>query len=149
MSLHPHHQNDLMETEADLLAAVSHLEQNTKATLDSRRGNRRVEISCKVFLQRGNVSDRHLGELTGVCRDVSAQGCRLIMEQPIAVGDIYLVTFQDEELGCDPVFGRCIRCHLLREDTFECGVNFLSPFEFSQAESNASETENALDFDLG
>lgn len=50
------------------------------------------------------------------------------MPQAMTVGDIYLIQLQDEQLTKDALFGRCIRCHMLREDKYECGISFLSPF---------------------
>ena len=115
-------------TSDQLLDAISTLEANTKHNIDTRRTLNRVGVNCPVQLQPGNSSDRDGTLTSGTCRDVSPSGCRLVMPQAMTVGDIYLIQLQDEQLTKDALFGRCIRCHMLREDKYECGISFLSPF---------------------
>ena len=132
-SLHPHHQDGTQGATSPegLLSAIEDLATNTKQAVESsRRGNDRMELNSPAQLVPGNVSGRDGRTYDGNCRDISNRGCRLILTQPLVVGDIYLMEVENEELGLDPSFGRCVRCHMIREDAFEVGLNFLSPVSF-------------------
>lgn len=66
------------------------------------------------------------------------------MPEPMMVGDIFLIRFPDQQVSKDALFGRCIRCHMLREDKYECGISFLSPFAlngFNEVSSNELDLE--------
>ena len=146
MSLHPHHQDKASgaATPEGLLSAIEDLAKNTKENVESsRRGNDRMKINSPASLIPGNVSGRDGRQYTGNCRDISNRGCRLVLTQPLIVGDIYLMSVENEELGLDPSFGRCVRCHMIREDAFEVGLNFLSPVTF-----NVPAEDNSLTLDL-
>jgi len=115
MSLHPHHQDNAAATPEGLLSAIEDLAKNTKQNVESsRRGNDRMNINCPAELVPGNVSGRDGRTYNGNCRDISNRGCRLILTQPLIVGDIYLMQVDNDELGLDPAFGRCVRCHMIR-----------------------------------
>ncbi len=132
MSLHPHHQE--LQAEDDLLSAIDQLARNNRTqVVKSRRIKNRVELNCGVSVKPANASDRGTFRIAGRCRDVSPTGGRLVLDRPMAVGDIYLVNFEGEQFRLDPTFVRCMRCHLIREDSFECGVSFLSPVDLEAA----------------
>jgi len=144
MSLLPHHQTTQPVDTDGLLDAISQLEQNTQTNVQSRRGNNRVGLDSPVVVLPGNVSDRTGVQFEGQCRDISTHGCRLILKKPITVGDIYLIDIDDQDNSIDAAFGRCVRCHMLREDVFEVGINFFAPVKLS---ANTS-TAGSLDLDL-
>ena len=145
MSLHPHHQDTAASPEG-LLSAIEDLAKNTKQNVQSRRSNDRMTLNAPTVLVPGNVSGRDGRTYNGSCRDISNRGCRLILTQPLIVGDIYLMNVQNEELGFDPSFGRCVRCHMIREDAFEVGINFLSPVSFNEP---AQDDSLSLDLNIG
>lgn len=125
MSLHPHNTGNV-SPEADLLQALGDLESQT-ATDSSRRGNNRISLNCAARLLPGNVSDRSVKpNVDGTCRDISTGGCRVVLKSSLIVGDLYLMQLATSA-GIDPVFARCVRCHMIREDAFECGLEFLNP----------------------
>ena len=147
MSLHPHHQNNTAVSPEGLLSAIEDLAKNTKENVESqRRGNDRMKLNAPAELVPGNVSGRDGRTYTGNCRDISNRGCRLVLTQPLIVGDIYLLEVESEELDLDPSFSRCVRCHMIREDAFEVGMNFLSPVTFNVPAEDNSMT---LDLNLG
>lgn len=150
MSLHPHHQDNAVSpqsgaaTPEGLLSAIEDLAKNAKENVkSSRRDNERMTLNSPAELIPGNVSGRDGRVYSGSCRDISNRGCRLILTQPLIVGDIYLMSVENQELGLDPSFGRCVRCHMIREDAFEVGLNFLSPVSFSETTQ-----DDALSLDL-
>lgn len=146
MSLLPHHKTVPLGPDG-LLDAIGELEQNTKSRIQTRRGNNRVELNCDVVVLPGNVSDRGTVKFEGSCRDISPPGCRLILNHPITVGDIYLVSFQTSPKALDPMFGRCVRCHMIREDAFEVGLSFFAPISLSEISPEEKQNTN-LDLDL-
>lgn len=147
MSLHPHHQSDLDQAEG-LLSAITDLEANTKEKLATRRYSNRLELNCAAKLLPGNVSGRDGTEFNGKCRDVSNRGCRLVLTQPLVVGDIYLIQLDSTSFSGDLVFGRCVRCHMLREDTFDCGLNFLSPVSLDSGQAKQAD-QTLIDLEIG
>jgi len=131
MSLHPHHQDP--EPASELLSAIDELTQNTRANVQSRRGNNRIELNCHAEVTPANASQKGEFKIVGRCRDVSQSGCRMLMEQALMVGDVFLLQLTDAEFDFDPQFIRCTRCHLIREDLYECGVSFLNPVNLSSS----------------
>lgn len=131
MSLHPHHEKSTPAV--DLLSAIEELAENNKTRVNSRRGNNRVELNCAVRVEPANASDRGKFLLEGSCRDVSPTGGRLILNQAMLVGDVYLIHIEGDQFRLDPTFVRCIRCHLIREGDFECGISFLSSIDLQAA----------------
>lgn len=131
MSLHPHHTES--QTTVDLLSAIDELAENNKSRVNSRRVNNRIELNCAVRVVPANASQRGNFVAEGRCRDVSPTGGRLVLNQAIMVGDIFLAYIEDENFRLDAVFVRCIRCHLIRESDFECGIAFLSPVDLESA----------------
>jgi len=144
MSLHPHHQNGAQNATSPegLLSAIEELATNTQeAVASSRRGNDRMELNSPAQLLPGNVSGRDGRTYEGSCRDISPRGCRLILTQPLIVGDIYLLSVENQQLDLDPSFGRCVRCHMIREDAFEIGLNFLSTVSFEKVAEGSGTTK--------
>ena len=147
MSLHPHHQDTAASPEG-LLSAIEDLAKNTRENVEStRRGSDRRTLNSPAVLVPGNVSGRDGRVYNGNCRDISIRGCRLVLTQPLVVGDIYLMNVENEELGFDPSFGRCVRCHMIREDAFEVGMNFLSPVSFN--DQILEDDSLSLDLNIG
>ena len=144
MSLLKHHQSVSPDPEG-LMSAISELEKNQKAKIEARRVNNRLALDCPVEVVHGNVSQRNGTTFSGSCRDVSPQGCRLVLKAPITVGDVFMVTIKDPQNRFDPIFGRCVRCLLLREDAFEVGVSFFASLTLSEIQNQRA---NELDLDL-
>ncbi|MEM7457055.1 MAG: PilZ domain-containing protein [Planctomycetota bacterium] len=138
MSLHPH--NASVDSHGDdLIAALGDLEQAVSE--GSRRESNRSKLNCAVRLLPGNVSDREIKKaVSGTCKDISPGGCRLVLKSSLIVGDIFLLQVEDK-IGMDPAFVRCVRCHMLREDSFDCGLEFLSPL---QLPTNANKDDSLL-----
>lgn len=148
MSLHPHHNTDVDQADG-LLSAINDLAANTQDEVQARRFANRLELNCATKLVPGNVSSRDGTEFDGKCRDVSDNGCRLVLSRPLIVGDIYLIEIDSPTFRGDLVFGRCVRCHMLREDTFDCGLNFLSPVSIESTQASQAKSSSLIDLDLG
>ena len=122
----------------ELLQAITELQQNVKENIQR---SDRFAAECGVAVTSGNISDRDEEPSIGVCHDVSADGCRVVLDAPLTVGDIFLVQFDKRTLNMDPAFSRCVRCIMLREDKFECGFSFFSPVSIP---SRSNTTEELL-----
>lgn len=117
--------------------------QRRDAARTHNRASERYGIQCRIELHPGNSTQRTEAPIIAVCSDLSSGGCRLIAEAPPAVGDIYWLAF-GESVDLPPVFARCIRCRLLREDAFEGGFQFFSEISLPNDQKNTS--EDVVDF---
>jgi hypothetical protein len=109
------------------------LEQQTHEDIRNRRAHDRVAIKAKVVVLPGNVSASLESWLHGVTGDISEGGCRAMLPLPIYVGDVFRLTFDHPELDLPIVFARCMRCRLIREDSFEAGFKFFNPVSVASA----------------
>jgi hypothetical protein len=108
----------------EALASISELEQNASSHVQQQREHGRIQTRCKVLVCPGNSSQRSTRTIHTISGDISAGGCLLLSPSTLLVGDIYWLTFDAQTLPIDPVFARCVRCRLVREDTFEAGFRF-------------------------
>ena len=125
--------------EAEIFSAINELASNTADMIRARRKNERIRIDANATLVPANLSQRLSAVWTGICHDISSTGCRLVINKPILVGDVFLMTLDNSAMDIDPIYVRAIRCHLLREDSFECGVAFFSEIHLG------TQTNNPLD----
>ena len=111
------------------LELLSELERQSMTEIRKLRAHERVDIRVQLTIQPGNSSQ--LGEfsvLAATC-NVSAGGCLVQAPVPVAVGDVFRLQFDRSRMDVPLVFGRCVRCRLLREDAFEVAFSFFSPIE--------------------
>lgn len=113
----------------DALALVEDLERNTAEEVRRQRSHTRFQIRTAVTVQPGNSSDRNRHLATGMTADISEGGGKVLLPEPCGVGDIYLLTFNREEIDLPVTFARCVRCSLIREGAFEVGFRFFAPIE--------------------
>ena len=120
---------DLSNDESNIFSAINELANNTEQMIRARRTKERHRIDAPATLVPGNLTDRQSSVWMGTCHDISSTGCRVVLNRPVNVGDIYFLSLETSELEFDPHFVRCIRCHMLREDSFECGFSFFTEVE--------------------
>ena len=120
-------------TSIDAIEAVQSIESSNADAIAAQRKHRRIDIRLRVVIQPGNSSDREKMQCLGECHDISKGGCRLLTPQPLEVGSIYWIQFEPSKKNqVDPVFARCVRGQLLRENAFEFGMCFLTPIELPE-----------------
>lgn len=119
------------------------LEQSTPDAIKAARAHTRITVRAQVTVQPGNMSDRLSMKVRGVSGDVSAGGCQLLFPVPLRVGDIYWLTFDRQTLDIQPVYARCTRCRVVREDAFEAGMAFFSPIELPTLKPERNGTADA------
>ena len=57
------------------------------------------------------------------------------------VGDIFRLEFDLEWIEAPLVFGRCLRCRLVREDVFETGFKFFNPVDLTNRKKVVKEDD--------
>ena len=110
----------------DDASLIQELERNTPEEIRRQRAHFRVTVRARVIVQPGNASQVHNQKLQCSVGDLSEGGCRMVAPLPLAVGDIYRLTFNPQELPLAMTFARCMRCQLLREDAYDVGFRFFS-----------------------
>lgn len=112
---------------------------------DKRSTSKRIAENIKVVIRPSNSSLRRTETLAGYCKNFSKTGYGAIVDFAPRVGDIYRL-----ELPSNPthpingVHARCVRCHLVDEDAFDCGFCFLSSVEVQATPSPASRNTDPL-----
>ena len=126
---------------ADAIAALAQLEQNKESSASYRRMHERITTRVEVTIQPASSSERRRLKIHGVTADISRGGCRALFSAPVGVGDVFWIVFDKEAINIDPLFARCVRCALVREDTFDAGFSFFTEVDFDAV---AATEENDL-----
>jgi hypothetical protein len=108
------------------LELLEELENQNITKIRKLRKHARFELSVPVRLQPGNASAPEDEGQVGTSRDLSSGGCLVNFERPVGVGDVYRIRFLDDSLDLPLIFGRCLRCIMVRESVFEVGFSFFS-----------------------
>lgn len=125
--------------DASALRAMMDLEKNTSSAIRKQRSDARLNGSFPALVEPGNASNRDGQPVKSVCKDLSRNGCRLVCNKPLTVGDIYLITVQSNKMRVPRVFARCVRCSLLSETAFECGLTFFTEVEVASQQPESSD----------
>ena len=112
---------------------------------EKRTANQRVVQNLQVVIRPGNASQRKLEIIEGYCKNISLTGCGAITDFAPRVGDLYefSVPTQNNHV-LHGVHARCVRCHLLDEEAFECGFSFLAPVGGTESSVQQSAPNNDL-----
>ena len=121
----------------DAADAVSSIQSSNADAISAQRKHRRIDIRLKVIVQPCNSVDRADHKWLAECHDISKGGCKVLSQQPFQLGSIYWIQFEPGKLQIDPVFARCVRGNLLRENAFEFGMCFLTPIEIPEPKESA------------
>ncbi|MEO0512303.1 MAG: PilZ domain-containing protein [Planctomycetota bacterium] len=132
--------------EIDLANAelLGELEQSTPESVRAARAYTRLEVRTRVVVQPANMSERRTLKVQGITGDISAGGCQLLVPIPLNVGDIYWLVFDRSVVDVSPVYGRCMRSRVIREDAFEAGFAFFSPIDLKVASKQSTGSDATL-----
>lgn len=119
-------EKQLSGLDADSMEILRELEQSTPEAVKRLRAHARLTIRARVIVEPANMSDRGNWRIQGVTGDLSAGGTQILVPRPLHVGDIYLLSFDRKVVDVAPVFARCLRSRLVREDAFEAGLKFFA-----------------------
>lgn len=95
----------------------------------------RLSHAGVVTIVPASTSQRHAVHIAGHLRDAGSGGVGTVSDRPPAVGDVYLLTFEDSPFEDDRLFARCMHCRLIREDAFESGFAFFAPARLSSEQA--------------
>ena len=126
-------------TAKEAVEAIAEMEQNTPEQLKKRRSHARIAVQAKVIAQPASTSHRNRFQTQGVLGDISRGGCLILFADPLLVGDIYRLSFDRSTLDVEPVFARCLRCRLVKEDAFEAGFSFFRPIDLSTLQQGSGD----------
>jgi c-di-GMP-binding flagellar brake protein YcgR len=126
-------------TAKEALETMAEIERNTPQQMKTLRSNTRITMRAKVTAQPANSSQRNSFQTHGVLGDISSGGCLILFSDPLAVGDVYRLSCDRSVLDIEPLFARCLRCRLVRENAFEAGFSFFQPIDLSKLEKGDSE----------
>ena len=130
MNLEEHLQS--LAQDEDLL---NELRQQKLEEIRKVRAHERLEVRMPVRVLPGNLSALPGADaIVGETRDLSSGGCMGYFPQAFAVGDVYRLTFDTEDFDLPLVFGRCLRCRLVREDLIEVAFSFFTPVRLDAGE---------------
>ncbi len=116
--------------EEDSLKLLEELALNHVDDVKEKRINGRFKLKASCWVSPGNLSQRAEFSYEGSTRDFSAGGLLAVFPSPLAVGDIYHLSFDREILDLAPLIARCIKCRMLGEDAFEIALAFFQAVEF-------------------
>ncbi len=105
---------------------VADLERQSMDSIRKLRAHERLEVRLNIVVRPGNASDMSRFQAKGLTGDLSEGGTRVLLPVPLTPGDIYRVEFDKEQVDLPMVFARCMRCRLVRENTFEAGLAFFN-----------------------
>jgi c-di-GMP-binding flagellar brake protein YcgR len=121
-------------TTQEALEAMAEIQRNTSSQVKIMRSYDRIAVRAKVTAQPANSTQRNSFRTQGIVGDISRGGCMILFPDPLSVGDVYRLAFDRETLDLEPLFARCLRCRLVREDAFEAGFSFFRPVDLSNLE---------------
>ena len=117
----------------DALEALAQLEQNTSEVMVQSRASERLDIRTKVLIHPGNASQRGDFVIEGLTGDISNGGCLALAGRPAMAGDVFFLRFAEDRVSIGPLLARCMRCRMVREDTFEIGFRFFEQIDLASA----------------
>ncbi|MDP6542668.1 MAG: PilZ domain-containing protein [Phycisphaerae bacterium] len=118
------------------------LERQCGGQYENRRKHPRIALKMKVILQPGNSSELMDLKLQGVTGEISDGGFRAMFPLPLGAGDVYRLRFDPKQIDLPLVFGRCLRCRMAEEDTYDVGFKFFT--EINTAEAIIHQTSELL-----
>ena len=113
------------------LELVEELELNTREEIEEAREHDALQLRVPTTLTPGNASDRSVPELAGTSREVSPRRVIARFDAPVAVGDVYRVGFDREQLDVAPAHALCRRCSLDDDGRFEAVLTFFAPIRIT------------------
>lgn len=128
------------DVQADAL--IDELAKSSNDAVKSMRGHTRRSLRVKVFVEPASLSARTGVRFQGVTGDISSGGTQILLARPLAIGDLYQVSFDRAELDVPPVFAQCLRGRMVRPDAYEAGLRFLE--QITLPDSEPSGEDNGL-----
>ncbi|MGJ8637506.1 MAG: PilZ domain-containing protein [Phycisphaerales bacterium] len=123
----------LNNSEADSL--IDELSKSSSDAVKKLRSQARQSLRVKVFVEPASMSARNGVRFQGVTGDISSGGTQILLARPLAIGDVYQISFERSELDIPPVYALCLRGRTVRPDAYEAGLRFLEPVTLPSSSS--------------
>ena len=103
------------------------LELRCGTGVSGARGMTAVRRKVTVTIRPADVQARKSSATTGTTSEMRRQGLSCLTPEPVAVGSVFHLTFDRDQLDLAPLLAICDRCWMLSDSSFEVR------FQFAQA----------------
>lgn len=117
--------NDSTLGEEQIDDLLQDIELRCSADLSIARGMTAVRKKAGVTIRPGNASERDTLLAAGDTTEVKSQGVTCLTDHPIAVGNVFHLTFDRSALDIAPLLAVCNRCAMLSDVSFEANFKFV------------------------
>ena len=114
---------------------LEELELSHPEEVSEKRIHKSFKLKSKCWVRPGNLSQRDQFQEEGCTEELSAKDVLAVFARPLAVGDLYQISFDSEVLNLSPLVVRCTRCRMVREDAFEVCLEFFEAVDLSENRS--------------
>ncbi len=122
--------DNLKSQEDDSLKLLEELALNHAEDVKEKRIHGRFKLKAPFWVSPGNLSQREEFSYEGSTRDLSTGGMLAVLPSPLAVGDIYHLSFDRQVLDLPPLTARCVKCRMVEGEAFEVALAFFQAVEF-------------------
>ena len=112
------------------LKLLEELQLNHPDEVEQTRIVDRFKLNAPCWVRPGNLSQRDQFAHAGSTREVSRGGLLAVLPRPVAVGDIFHLSFDRQVLDLPPLLVQCTRCRMEEEDAFAVSLVFFRDVEF-------------------
>ena len=133
---------DSLKNDAQADVLIEELARSSNDAVKKLRGHTRRSFRVKVFVEPASLSARDGQRFQGVTGDISQGGMQILLARPLAIGDVYQISFDRKELDIPPAYALCLRGRMVRPDAYEAGLRFLE--QITLPASSSVEEENRL-----
>jgi c-di-GMP-binding flagellar brake protein YcgR len=127
-------------SDAQTEALIDELAKSSNDAIKQLRTHTRLSVRAKVYVEAASLSHRSGVRLQGVTGDISAGGTQILLARPLAIGDLYQISFDRKELDIPPVYAVCLRGRMVRPDAYEAGLRFLEQINLPSASPKETDT---------
>ena len=100
------------------------LEVRCRTGVDGARGMTAVRRKVKVTIRPADVVARKSFATTGTTLELRHNGTSCLVTEPVAVGSVFHLTFEREQLDIAPLLAICDRCWMLTDSSFDVRFQF-------------------------
>ncbi len=130
------------DTQADSL--IDELAKSSSDAVKKLRGHKRQSLRVKVYVEPASMSARTGVRFQGVTGDISSGGTQILVARPLAIGDVYQLSFEREEFDMPPVYALCLRGRTVRPDAYEAGLRFLEQVTLPSSSADEEQGSHIL-----
>lgn len=123
-----------ISSEAKAYELLEELELGTPSAVREAREKISIPIVTKIEVRPADLCRRSALLIEGSTREVARQGVSAICGQPVEVGSVFHVAFDEAMLDLPAVLAICDRCVMLEPTAFAVHFQFTQPIDMPQAD---------------